>query len=38
MQRSSRKSKILLALSVKMGPVRATELLQLEKGSIAYPG
>lgn len=33
MQSSSRKSEILLALSVKMSSVRATELLQLEKGS-----
>lgn len=37
-QSSSRKSKISFALSVKMGSVRATQLLQLERASIAFPG
>lgn len=38
MHSSSWKTKVLLALSVKMGSVRTTQLLQIERKSTAFPG
>lgn len=38
MHSSSWKTKVLLALSVKTGSVRTTQLLQIERKSTAFPG